>query len=185
MRPLLKQIEERLPDGAGADFVEREPRAAPSRSEQPICLSWLRIRVSYCFLPLPDPLDQLLAAQIVPRLAFFFAKPPLDDGLRGDARVIGAGHPEGVEALHPLHADLDVLQRVVQGVAQVQRAGHIRRRNDNAERALGRIGLAFLRRLGVEEAARFPLAVDAGLGFGEVEAIGDGFGGEGRHVKDF
>ena len=34
--------------------------------------------------------------------------------------MVGAGHPERLVALHPFLADEDVLQRVVQGVAQVQ-----------------------------------------------------------------
>ena len=79
-------------------------------------------------------------------MAVFFSssqQPPLDDRLRGDAGVIGAGHPQGVVALHPLQADEDVLQRVVQRVAQVQRAGDVRRRNDDREGlAASWIGLA-------------------------------------------
>ena len=59
-------------------------------------------------------------------------EPLLDHGLRGDAGVVGAGHPEGVVALHPPPADQDVLQRVVERVAQVQGAGHVRRRDDDA-----------------------------------------------------
>ena len=94
------------------------------------------MRASYSLLPLPDALDELFAAEIVPAFLFFFQQPPLDDRLRGDAGMIGAGHPQRVEALHPLEADQDVLQRVVQRVAQMQRAGDVRRRDDD------RIGLA-------------------------------------------
>ena len=68
------------------------------------------------------------------RLLLLFQQPPLDDGLRGDAGVVGAGHPEGVEALHPPPADQDVLQRVVERMAQVQSPGHVRRRDDDRER---------------------------------------------------
>ncbi len=63
-------------------------------------------------------------------------QPAFDDGLRGDAGVVGAGHPEGVVALHPLEADDDVLQRVVEGVAEVEGAGDVRRRDDDGEGAL-------------------------------------------------
>jgi hypothetical protein len=38
----------------------------------------------------------------VAALAFFLEQPPLDDRLGGDAGVVGAGHPQGVVALHPL-----------------------------------------------------------------------------------
>ena len=86
-------------------------------------------------------------------LLLLFQQPPLDDGLRGDARVVGAGHPERLETLHPLLADEDVLQRVVQRMAQVQRAGHVRRRNDD------RVRLAAGVRLAVEVACFLPEAV--------------------------
>ncbi len=73
-------------------------------------------------------------AQLVPAELLFLQQPPLDDRLRGDAGVIGAGHPERLEALHPFLADEDVLERVVQSVAEVQRAGHVRRRDDDRVR---------------------------------------------------
>ena len=82
-------------------------------------------------LPLPDALDQPFAAQFVPAELLLAQQPPLDDRLGGDAGMIGARHPEGLEALHPFLADEDVLQRVVQGVAEVQGAGHVRRRDDD------------------------------------------------------
>ena len=66
----------------------------------------------------------------------------LDHGLRGDAGVIGAGHPQGVVALHAPPADQHVLQRVVEGVAHVQGAGHVRRRDDDGERLAARVGPA-------------------------------------------
>jgi hypothetical protein len=105
----------------------------------PICFNWLRIRASYCVFPLPDALDQLVAAQIVPRLVFFSSQAAFDHRLRRDARVIGAGHPQRRTALHPLHADQDVLQRIVQRVAQMQRPGDVRRRDHDAKRLAVRL----------------------------------------------
>ena len=43
----------------------------------------------------------------------------LHDGLRGDAGVVGAGHPQGVVPLHPPPPDEHVLQRVVERVPHV------------------------------------------------------------------
>ena len=57
---------------------------------------------------------------------------PLDDHLRGDAGVIGARLPEHVLAAHALEAAQHVLQRVVERVPHVQRARHVRRRDDDA-----------------------------------------------------
>ena len=100
------------------------------------------MRVLVLVLPLPDALDELFAAEIVAGLLLFLEQPPLDHGLRGDAGVIGAGHPEGVVALHPLAANENVLQRVVERVPEVQRAGDVRRRNDDRERLAAWIGRA-------------------------------------------
>ncbi len=65
-----------------------------------------------------------------PRSSFVFPSSGellLDLDLGGDSRVVGAGKPQRVEAVHALVADQDVLQRVVQGVAPVQRAGDVGR----------------------------------------------------------
>ena len=60
----------------------------------------------------------------------------LDDHLGGDAGVVGAGLPEHVLAAHALEADQDVLERVVERVADVERAGDVGRRDDDRDRAL-------------------------------------------------
>ena len=75
-----------------------------------------------------------------------------------------------------LPADEDVLQRVVERVAQVQRAGHVRRRDDDRERALG-ISLALGIGLAVEIAALFPERVPPLLRGGVVVLLGKFVGG--------
>jgi hypothetical protein len=52
--------------------------------------------------------------------------------LRGDAGVIGAGLPQRVIALHAPPADQHVLQRVVERMTQMQAAGDVGRRDDDA-----------------------------------------------------
>jgi hypothetical protein len=55
--------------------------------------------------------------------------------------MVEAGLPERVEAAHPVPAGQDVLQRVVEGMAHVQRAGDVRRRDHDAEGlGTGRVG---------------------------------------------
>ena len=65
-------------------------------------------------------------------LLLFLEQPLLDDRLGGDPGVVGAWHPETVISLHPPPADQDILKRVVQRMAQVQRSGDIGRRNHDA-----------------------------------------------------
>ena len=66
-------------------------------------------------------------------MQLLFHQLALDDHLRGNAGMVHAGLPEHVLAAHALEADHDVLQRIVQRVAHMQRARHIRRRDDHAE----------------------------------------------------
>ncbi len=58
----------------------------------------------------------------------------LDDHLRGDAGVIGAGLPKDVATGHARVPDHDILQRVVEGMPHVQAAGHVRRWDDDRVR---------------------------------------------------
>ena len=93
--------------------------------------------------PGPDSLDQSLTAQVVPCLLLFFQQPLFDNRLGSDSRVVGAGHPKDVIALHPPPADQDVLQRIIESVSQVEGAGDVRWRNHDAVGWLsaGRIGV--------------------------------------------
>ena len=90
-----------------------------------------------------------VAAEAVARQAFA-REVARDHHLRRDAGVVGAHLPQRVEAAHAVVADQRVLQRVLERVAHVQRAGDVRRRQQD------RVGLARAARL--ERAARFPTA---------------------------
>ncbi len=107
-------------------------------------------------LPLPDPLDELLAAQVVAGLALL-GELALDHVLGGDAGVVHTGLPERLEPLHPLAADQGVDQRVLEGVAQVQRAGDVRRGDDDGVRGL------VARGVGGEVTALYPALVQLAL----------------------
>ena len=71
-------------------------------------------------------------------------------------------------ALHPPPADQDVLERIVQRVAQVQRPGDVRRRDDDASTAA-----SAARRIGVEVALLQPEVVPAALGVLGVVLLGE------------
>ncbi len=153
---LLEEPEEGLAHGSRAPLVEREAGAVPIAAgaevaelpENPLLI---------LLLPGPDPLDEFLAAEVVPRELFLLQEPPLDDRLRGDAGMVGAGHPEREEALHPPRAHEHVLQRVIEGVAEVEGAGDVGRRDHDREDVAAGLGL------GVPVAAGVPEAPAAGL----------------------
>jgi tetratricopeptide (TPR) repeat protein len=85
----------------------------------------------------------------------------VDDGLGRDAGVVGAGEPEGLEALHAVGADEHILDGVVERVPQVQGRGDVGRRDEDAVGGL----LAREDRggVGVEGAGVEPALPDAGL----------------------
>jgi hypothetical protein len=98
--------------------------------------------------PVPDARLEGIAAQLMPVRAFRLEL-ALHHHLGGDAGMIGAGHPEGVETLGPLEAREHVVQRVHQRVAHVQVAGDVGGRDHDGPRFLaalrGRLkGLGFL-----------------------------------------
>src|SRR5262249_59757120 len=88
-------------------------------------------------LPLPDPLDERLAAHGAARRLLPFHELALDHRLSGDAGMVHARLPQHVLAAHALETAENVLQRVVERVAHMTRARDIGRRNDDA----GRVGL--------------------------------------------
>src|SRR5690349_24903186 len=85
------------------------------------------------FLPCPDAAQELLAAEVVARLLLPLLQLALDHHLRGDAGVIDARQPADVEAAHSLVAREHVLHGGGERVAEVQRAGDVRRRLDDGK----------------------------------------------------
>jgi hypothetical protein len=76
--------------------------------------------------------QELLAREVAP-LDLPRGQIALHHHLRGDTGMVGARLPKHVIALHALLADQNVLERVVERVAHMQRAGDIGRRNDDGE----------------------------------------------------
>ena len=77
--------------------------------------------IARLFAPGPDPLDELLAADVVAGFVLGLAQLALDHHLGGDARVIGARQPHGVVGRHALPAREDVLDGAAERVPHVQR----------------------------------------------------------------
>ena len=131
-------------------------RSRLQSQEAPSRLSWLTIR----------PPDSAFHAQT---FSTNFSRPivaaarllplhhlALDHHLGGDAGMVGARLPEHVAAAHALEADQDVLERVVERVAHVERAGDVRRRDDD------RVGLGAAP-LGAGPALKAPASSQRGI----------------------
>ncbi|MEJ0042408.1 MAG: hypothetical protein WDM81_09400 [Rhizomicrobium sp.] len=135
-------------------------RSRDQSAEAPRRRKLLDDRAAALVLPFPHRFEEFLAAQGDAAL-LALGQLALDDELGGDAGMVGADLPEHVLAAHPLEADEDVLERVVERVADMQPPGDVRRRDHDAER------LGIRTAAGLEGAGRLPLGVDAPFhGFG-------------------
>src|SRR5690554_2419229 len=106
-------------------------------------------------LPLPHLVDEGVAAEVVAALALLGGDLALHQHLRRDAGVVGAHLPQGVAPLHPPPADQGVHDGVLEGVAHVQAAGDVGRRDHDG------VGLALTG--GGEAAIGLPALVPAGF----------------------
>ncbi len=166
-QPVLPEPDERLQDGPRPGRVHGEGLARPvTRGAQ--ALELLDDGAAGFLAPPPHPGHEGLAPQAVARLPLA-QEVLLHHVLRGDARVVGARHPEGAVALHAAPADEDVLQGVVEGVAHVERAGDVGGRDDDGEGRAGAGGI------GAEVSGRLPGRVVAGLHARRIVAVGLGF----------
>ena len=89
--------------------------------------------------PLPDAAFEFLATEIL-AADFLLGELALDDELRGNSSVIHARQPERAVAAHAVPADEHVDLRMLEHVADVDRAGDVGRGQGNRKhRAVGRI----------------------------------------------
>ena len=111
--------------------------------------------------------------EFLARHFFGLEQMPFHHELRGNARVVGARHPQRGDALHAVVADHQVFHADEHGVAEVQLAGHVRRRDGDHERLDVRVEarlVGIVPRL--EVAALLPHLIHARLGRLEVVSLG-------------
>ncbi len=170
-QPLVVQVDEHLEHRLAEMRVHGELLARPvHRTAQTAELTG--DRAAAFLLPLPDFLDEVLTA-VVGALVLLGLELAFDHHLRRDARMVGADHPQGILAAQPLIADHDVLQRVVERMADMQTSRHVRRRVDDGVRlGTGPLGPECVRPLPM----RIPFRLDRGgvEGLGQFGLVGHG-----------
>ena len=155
---LAVEVDEHLAHRARQALVHGEALARPvGRGAEAMELA--ADQAAGALLPGPDPLDEPLPPEVAARDAFL-RQLTLDHHLRRDAGVIAARLPQHRATRHAMKADQGVLDGVVEGMAHVQAAGDVRRRDDDAVGARVRI---VARR---KEPAFLPQPVELGLDFG-------------------
>ncbi len=166
------KIDEGLLDFAGVGGVHREPFAVPVAGAAEF-FQLIDDDPAVGVLPRPDAFQEGVATEVVAGLLFLLAEAFFDDGLGGDAGMVGAGEPEDLVAGEAGAAGEDVLDRVVEDVAEREDAGDVGWRNDNGVGWLGGFGV------GGEIAGGEPLGVPFffdGLGFVAFRDLGHGPG---------
>ena len=91
--------------------------------------------------PGPDSFDEGILAEGV-AVSPFVGELLLDYVLGGYSGMVGAGHPEDIVPLHPLPPRQDVLERVVEGVAHVERAGYVGWGDDDGKGRSARVDVS-------------------------------------------
>ena len=97
---ITKHPEECPPYGTAADIIQRKSYASPVAAGTNL-LQLVQNAGFVVVLPFPDPLDQSLPANVVPRQTLFFQHPTFHHRLSGNAGMVRSRHPQGNPALHP------------------------------------------------------------------------------------
>ena len=150
---LVVQAHEHFLDSLRAALVHGKALALPVAAAAQL-LQLADDAVAVLGLPCPGALQKTVAAdhllgQALGAHSFHHL------GFGSNGGVVGAGHPQGGIALHPLGADEHILHGVIQRMAHVELTGHVRRGHDDGVRLL--VGVRFR----VEVAAVLPELVDA------------------------
>src|SRR5450755_1254343 len=140
-----------MDDGLAQTLVHGEAVALPVRPETQGS-ELLVQHVAVSLAPLPEKLDELLAADVKPGPALL-REALLQHVLRGDRRVVLAGQPHSVESAHLVEAREDVHRCVGGPVAHVRPARDVRGGHRDDERRLRAV------RYGMEKSSRLPAFV--------------------------
>ena len=162
-QPVPVEADEHLDHRLRQAGIHREALARPveGRAEAPQLPADGPARLR---LPVPDAGEERLPPHAAPVEALG-RQQPLHHHLRRDAGMVGARLPQGIPALHPTPAHKDVLQRVIEGMPDMQAAGHVGRRDHDGEGRGGAVGARG------ERARCFPLRVDAAFEGGRVVGL--------------
>ena len=128
-KALVVKVYEYLADRLGAALVHSKSLSRPIAGRAKLLELACDSRL-VGVLPAPNSLKELLAAEIVTGKTLVNAESLLNLDLCRDSRVVCAGDPKGVEALHSLVADENVLQGLVKRVTHVKLSRDVGRGND-------------------------------------------------------
>lgn len=132
------QTNEDFANGLGQSLIHGKAQPGPITGS-PESFQLIEDGIAGVLFPGPDPFNERVAPKFL-SLGAFLQKLTLHHVLRGDAGMVGSRKPEGIPALHAAPANQNVLQRIVQRVADVQGARDVGGRDDNRIGLSGRVG---------------------------------------------
>lgn len=154
---ILEQLKESVPHGRGAHWIHCETRPVPVTTGA----KFSQLTQDDCFVlvfPLLGYGDEFVAVHVDASNAVS-EQSSLDDGLRGDARMVGARHPQDLLAQQSVVSNENVLQRIVERVAQMQGGSDVGWRDNDAVAG----GIRVARGHGVAKATGGPSVADGRL----------------------
>ena len=135
------EAEESFKSGAVERGLESEALAGPVAGNAEADHLVFYYAAAFDF-PFPDAALEFFAAQIL-ALDSFLGEHAFDDELGGYSGVVHAGEPEGAFAAHAMPADEHVNLRVLEHVADVNRAGDVWRGKRDRKRAAAAVAGVF------------------------------------------
>ncbi len=169
---LFIEVDKGLSDCPAQPIVQGEAFTAPVAGSTEAA-DLVRDDATVLALPFPGAFEEFLASHFFARHLLVLEDVAFHHELCGDARMIGTGDPQRGITLHAVVADHQVFDADEHGVADVQFAGHVRRRDGDDERLDVRVEARFVRVVvRLEITARFPHRIDARLGGFEVVGFG-------------
>ena len=163
-QPFIIELHKNLAHGGGEAFIHGEAQTRPVHGIAKGA-RLIKNAVAVFIAPFPHPVDKGFTAQILAALAFL-GKGAFHHVLGGNARVVGAGHPEHVLALLAGVTAEHVNKCMVERMPYVQRARDVGRRNDNGIRLAGSV------RIGRKGFVIFPVLAPPGFNVMGLIALG-------------
>ena len=139
-KSLVIEVYKHLTNSARAALVHREALTRPVAGRAELFELIYNARAVLIF-PVPYALEEFLSAEVVSCKSLVYSEVFLNLDLGCNARMVGAGNPEGGIALHTLGSYKYILEGLVKRVSHMKLTGYVRRGDNYREGRLFGVGV--------------------------------------------